>query len=61
MDEETHVWRWRKDRIGETFRQVGVALVVTGVIALFFDPDSARGAYSAMSAGLFCLAVGWMD
>lgn len=60
MDEETHVWRWRKDRIGETFRQVGVALVVTGVIAFFFDPDVASGASNAIVVGLCCLVVGWM-
>lgn len=60
MDEETHVWRWRKDRIGETFRQVGVALVVTGVIAVLFDPETVRGGANAIGGGLVCLAIGWI-
>lgn len=59
MREETHVWRWRKDRIAETFRQVGAALVVTGVVGLFLDPEVQRGAAGAISVGMACLTFGW--
>ena len=43
MREETHVWRWRKNPVAETFRQVRVALVVTGVVGLFLDPEGYSG------------------
>jgi len=59
MAEEKRWWRWRLDRIAETARHVGVALVVTGVVSLFLDPAVGRGATAAICVGLACLSYGW--
>ena len=60
MDKETRLWRFRLSRIAESARQIGVALVLTGAISLFYDPSAAGwGAVGALCTGIAGLAYGW--
>lgn len=59
MKQETRLVRFLVSRIAESARQVGVALVITGVVSLFFDPTKWIAGAGARCVGLAFLSVGW--